>query len=214
VRNLVVVRRAKRRTQEERSAETRRKLIDAAIQLIHESGFARLTIADVAHRAKMTTGAMQHHFPSSQDLIRGVVETIYPVMRISIDEIATAELSLAERVDRLIDVFWKIYRQPEYLVFWDLTFGTRDQPEIREALRSFQKDIVAGMIAELVRVFADIGMEPKAAAKLWAFIGCQLRGLALLSMFEDTPALNADLLLLKEATRHLFVTLSGRAKRG
>src|SRR5437762_3470341 len=63
-----------RRTQEQRRTETRRKLVNGAIQLKHEVGFARLTLGEVASRARLTTSALQHHFISSHDLLRAVVE--------------------------------------------------------------------------------------------------------------------------------------------
>src|SRR5687768_5829268 len=96
----------RRRTQVERSTETRRKLIEAAIQLVHESGFARLTINDVARRAGLTSGAVQHHFSSSRELLRAVAEGVYPVFQLSIEEVAARGLSLEQRVHRLVDIYW------------------------------------------------------------------------------------------------------------
>lgn len=78
-----------------------------------------------------------------------------------------------------------MYRLPEYLVFWDLIFGTRDHAELRNVLFAMQKDTVAKAVADLVRLFADIRLRKTAAFNLWTFITSQLRGLALLSIFED-----------------------------
>src|SRR5579859_6551953 len=99
----------RRRSQQQRSSETQRKLIEAAIQLLHESGFSRLTISDVAHRAGLTSGAIQHHFSSRRALIRGVVEALYPVLYTVVDHVAAAGRSIPDRVDRLVDVYWSIY---------------------------------------------------------------------------------------------------------
>jgi AcrR family transcriptional regulator len=194
----------RRRTQKERSSETQRKLIEAAIQLLHESGFGRLTIADVAHRAKLTSGAVQHHFSSRRALIRGVVDALYPVLHIGVDHLIVAGRSVAQRVDSLIDIYWSMYGKSEYLVFWELVFGTRELPEFRNYLRALQREIVVGAVADLVRLFADIGMQPLQAKRLFVFLTCQLRGLALVALFEDTQVLDADLVLLKEAARPLI----------
>jgi len=194
----------RRRSQQQRSSETQRKLIEAAIQLLHESGFSRLTISDVAHRAGLTSGAIQHHFSSRRALIRGVVEALYPVLYTVVDHVAAAGRSIPDRVDRLVDVYWSIYGKSEYLVFWELVFGTRELPEFRDYLRSLQKELVAGAVADIVRLFSDIGMQQRRAKELFVFVTCQLRGLAFVSLFEDAPVLDADLVLLKEAARHLI----------
>src|SRR3954451_16463316 len=85
------------RTQEERSTETRRKLIEAAIGVSQESGYANLTITKVAQHAGLSNGAMQHHFTSRDDLVLGVLDALYPILDIPFDEIAARKLSIRER---------------------------------------------------------------------------------------------------------------------
>lgn len=194
-----------RRTQVERSAETRQKLIDAAIQIVHESGFSRLTVSDVARRAGLTSGAVQHHFASSRDLIRAVSEAVFPVFQLPIEDVGPGKLSLEQRVHRLVDIYWSLYRLPEYLVFWELLFGTRNDREVRDVLISMQKEMVAAAVADLVRLFSDVRLRRPAAFNLWTFITSQLRGLALLSIFEDQNVLDGDVRFLKDATYHLFL---------
>ena len=59
----------KRRTQEERSATTQELLTQATIDAMYETGFARLTTADIAKRAGVSRGALMHHYASKEDLI-------------------------------------------------------------------------------------------------------------------------------------------------
>jgi AcrR family transcriptional regulator len=198
----------RRRTQVERSTETRRKLIEAAIQLVHEAGFGRLTINDVARRAGLTSGAVQHHFESSRALLRAVAEAVYPVFQLSIDEVANTKWSTKRRVDRFVDLFWGVYRTPEYLVFWEFLFGTRDNPDLREVLLAMQKDTVNEAVANLTKVFADLRLSQDGAFDLWTFVTSQLRGLALLSMFEEKTVLDADVRILKDAAHQLFLKLT------
>lgn len=193
------------RTQEQRRSETRRKLIDAAIRFLRESGFARFTIGEVASRAGLTSGAVQHHFRSSHDLLRGVVEALFPMLHIQIDDSAMMELTISKRVDRIVDVYWeKLYGRPDYLVIWDLAFGTRGHGALQELLKTLQRKFVAKAVSDLIKVFADINMHPESAFQIWTFIGSQLRGLALLSIFERQRVLKDDLILLKEATVQLL----------
>jgi len=198
-----------RRTQEQRRAETRRKLIDAAIRLLRESGFARFTIREVAARSGLTSGAVQHHFPSNHDLLRGVVEAVYPLLRIEVCNPEMLNLAIPARVGRIVDIYWqKLYARPDYLIFWELAFGTREQDHLQKLLKTMQKESVAKGVSDLTRTFADIGMRPKIAFQLWTFIGSQLRGLALLSMFEGQRVLKDDLNLLKKSVFQLILDQS------
>ena len=62
-----------RRTQEERSAATRAKLLDATIDCLIELGYAGTTTTLIAERAGVSRGAQLHHFPSKDALYRAVV---------------------------------------------------------------------------------------------------------------------------------------------
>src|SRR4051794_36806117 len=88
-----------RRTQEERSTETRRKLVEAAIRVSQESGYANLTISKVAQHAGLTNGAMQHHFSSRDELVLAVLDALYPFVEMPFDEIAAKKLPVRERVN-------------------------------------------------------------------------------------------------------------------
>jgi hypothetical protein len=59
-------------------------------------------------------------------------------------------------------------------------------------------------VSDLTKIFADVELSPKIAFRVWTYIGCQLRGLALLSLFEKQLVLTEDLSLLKEATVQLL----------
>jgi AcrR family transcriptional regulator len=203
-----------RRTQKERSSETQRKLIQAAIDLLHESGFSGLTIVDVARRAGLTSGAVQHHFPSRLALVRSVVEALYPMLNIRIDHVGSAGRSTVDRVNGLIDAYWSIYGEPKYLVFWELVFGTREVPEFWEYLLALQKEVVADAVADITRLFDDMAMQPSRAKQLFVFITSHLRGLSFLSLFEDKRAVATGIVLLKQLTCQLVESAQTRATGG
>jgi AcrR family transcriptional regulator len=54
--------------------ERRRSLVQAAYQLIAESGFERLRTRDVATRVGVNIATLHYYFPHKEDLIRSVVE--------------------------------------------------------------------------------------------------------------------------------------------
>ena len=58
-----------RKTQAERSAETRQLLIDATIDSLLAKGYVATSTTAIAERAGVTRGAQIHHFPKKLDLI-------------------------------------------------------------------------------------------------------------------------------------------------
>ena len=58
-----------RRTQAERSATTRARILKAAVNCLYRNGYGATTTVSVAASAKVSRGAMLHHFPSKADLM-------------------------------------------------------------------------------------------------------------------------------------------------
>jgi AcrR family transcriptional regulator len=61
-----------RRTQAERTEATTGALVDAARELFASDGYAETSLAAVAARAKVTKGAVYHHFEGKQQLFEAV----------------------------------------------------------------------------------------------------------------------------------------------
>src|SRR4051794_33259188 len=55
---------------------TRDALVDAALELFTERGYASVGTEEIVARAKVTRGALYHHFEDKRDLFRAVFERV------------------------------------------------------------------------------------------------------------------------------------------
>jgi len=58
-----------RRTQAERTAATRERILAAVVESIAELGIQRTTASEIARRAGVTWGAVQHHFGAKHGIL-------------------------------------------------------------------------------------------------------------------------------------------------
>ena len=63
-----------RRTQKERSQATTRQLVEAARELFAADGYRATLLDDIVERARVTKGALYHHFEGKAELFEAVYE--------------------------------------------------------------------------------------------------------------------------------------------
>jgi len=72
---------ARRQPKGDKRQRTRLALLDAARTVVREKGYERTTLADVAGRAGMTTGAIYGNFKNREDLFVALGETYWAPIR-------------------------------------------------------------------------------------------------------------------------------------
>jgi AcrR family transcriptional regulator len=183
-----------RRTQEERSAETRARLVDATLDLLVERGYALATTTDIARRAGVTRGALNHHFSSKDDL---VVHSVSHILREWIGEIRqvaelvrAGNLSLSEFVERM----WELFSGRLFLVTLEHVTAARHNPFLREQLVPVTREFHAALDDTWRNFFDGTGLHgPEVEAAFNATL-CLMRGMSLQTILRDDPAYYARLL--------------------
>jgi AcrR family transcriptional regulator len=61
---------------DERAEATRKRIVQAARELVTERGYAGVSTIEVQHRAGVSRGGLYHHFASRQELMAAVIEAI------------------------------------------------------------------------------------------------------------------------------------------
>ena len=155
---LPVAYRSTERT-EARRAETRRRIMTAARELIAEGGYVAAPVAAVADRAAVAVGTVYRHFPSKSDLFAEVfreasqheVDAMRTAMEVDARarDSATRHVSAAERVAIGIEAFAHRALRGRRLA-WALLAEPVDPAVEAERLhfRHSYRDLMAEVIAE------------------------------------------------------------------
>lgn len=123
-----------RRTQAERTAETRHALLDATLDALVEVGFKGTTTTEVARRAGVSVGALQGHFPTKVGLLTAAIEFSLN-RRIEEFEVLMSGLDpAADKLDEAFDLLWSMYSGPTFTASHELWVAARTDPELAPAV--------------------------------------------------------------------------------
>lgn len=169
-----------RRTNAERSAETRGAIIDAAIDILFTRGHSATTTIEVAARAKVSRGAMLHHFPTRVAMLMAVAEHIVAQQREQRRKRAEQLGTGLPRFYAGADINWEVQKQPGTIALLEIMMATRSDPELRKAFAPFikQMNTMRGQAAKLVA--GDLGVNDEATVSTMLYLHqATLRGLAI-----------------------------------
>src|ERR1700691_2142141 len=97
-----------RLTQDEKTAETRRRLLDAASVCLIDRGYANTTTSEIAERAGLSRGAQLYHFPKKEELLTSAVEHLFELKFGEIKEKVSRLTNENDRRAMAIDLMWEI----------------------------------------------------------------------------------------------------------
>jgi AcrR family transcriptional regulator len=119
-----------RRSQAERTTETRARLIDATIQCLIQLGYSATTTIAVCERAGVSHGSLLYHYGTRERLLGAALEEIYARLR---DPVTAAIADLPEgdeRVDALVELMWRAFGAPEFKAVIELWLAAANQPDV------------------------------------------------------------------------------------
>lgn len=152
--------RAERRKNTERSASTRRLILDATITCLNAWGYGGVTNIKVADAAGVSRGAMMHHFPTRQALIIATVEHAYHCLRdFRAEEMAKVPPGMP-RFRAILDQSLVTQRMPEGTALNEVRIGSRSDAEIREAVTPMMSAISEDYVRVVSRIAREAGLKP------------------------------------------------------
>lgn len=144
--------------QAEKSAMTRKAILDAAVTCFVEQGYSRTTTALIAEYAGVSRGAMMHHFPSRLAVIKAVVDHLHQ-MRLQeymelMKDIDTPDASLSRAaIRKSVEAAWKYVNLPSFVAYQELLAASRTDPELSSVLERVERDFENHFFETVKNVF-------------------------------------------------------------
>lgn len=125
-----------RRTQAERSAATRARVLDAAIECLQELGYARTSTTEIARRAGVSRGAQLHQFPTKVELVTSAVAHLFERRRAEFVAAFAKIPADSHRATAAIDLLWTMVQGTTFDAWLELVVASRTDDELRPAMAS------------------------------------------------------------------------------
>lgn len=181
-----------RRTQEQRRAETRAKLLDATVASLLKVGVAGTTTRRVSELAGVSMGAQTHHFPHRGDLLSGAAQWIADD-RVARLRALAAELpsTASDRLPALLDLLWADFSSDVFTVFVKLWVEAADDPDLYERMVEIEHQLARTITEAALEFMGEFADRPGWESRLLLALSA-LRGLALTERFEPRERSRRD----------------------
>jgi AcrR family transcriptional regulator len=133
------------RTQEQRSAATKLKLLDATVACLIDLGYRGTTMAAVADRAGLSRGAQLHHFGDRQQIIAAAVVHLADKQLEELQDKAGRLAADGDRPRKALQMLADTVNGPLYAVAVELWVTSRVDSELRTALLPAEPTVRQGL---------------------------------------------------------------------
>jgi AcrR family transcriptional regulator len=190
------------------SESTRKALVDSAIELFTRQGYAATSLDAVARRARVTKGALYHHFSGKQALFEAAFDVVEQTAVGRLSEVVAGEGSAWDRAIQGIEIYVKSCLDPSYQ-----RIVVHEGPVVmgwerwREAEEHFSYGVVRATIEALIESGEIVELPIEVTARI--LFGALAAGATIIAGAEDPKQAGADV------SRTIVTVLEGmRRNRG
>ena len=141
------------------SADTRERLIDAAIESIYQHGYAETTVAKISELADVSQGVMHHHFAGKEDLLAEAMMRLLDVMHTRVVEGCAAASSPRGKLWAVIEAVLGEEQSDKrtaavWLAFW---VHSEYHKPLRRTRDIYNRRLLSNVRGYLRLIFQEIG---------------------------------------------------------
>jgi AcrR family transcriptional regulator len=205
----------RRRTQEERRSTTRRNLLNAAAELIAAHGIAGVSVPQIASKAGVTTGAVQHHFGSREALLIAVVADFSEAMRTQTDERRLDQKASVEaRIAAICKQNWDMLNTNHFVATMEILIALRHDPNSFPQILTLMESIEAELDRTWISYFAEEGLSEATLGALRHLMQATHRGLVIRRLYRsDRGVWEVERRLLEKLLIQFLSSISSNTKK-
>ncbi|SDE69966.1 TetR/AcrR family transcriptional regulator [Terriglobus roseus] len=194
-------------TTQRKSEETRRRILDAALEVFSERGFEAATMREVAAKAGMAVGAAYYYFPSKDAIVLAFYEEAQQEMRTALEAALARSRSLDASLRTIIQTKFDYFGKNRPLVGalashvdpkHPLSPFSANTAHIREQDQQFFERAV-----EQAKLKLPKNVAPYLPRLLWMY----QMGLFLFWIYDESPEQSRTGVLLEKTLKMLVMTL-------
>jgi AcrR family transcriptional regulator len=178
---------ARRRTQAERSEETRTRIVKAAANLIRKRGYARFRTAEVAKEAGLSRGAQLHHFPTKDSLVVATLEYVFEQAQVLSRRRAAAVNKPRDLIEAIIEDAREFFFSEHFMVAIDIVLSTSTDQSVRKQILDISRKARRPVEAAWAEALAANGVAGALASDIVALTLSLVRGMALRTLWDNDP---------------------------
>ena len=127
-----------RRRRDEQRADSRIRILDAAVECLIEGGFGNATTPRIEARAEISHGGLLHHFPSRSALLVAASQHLAArrvvVTRQRAEQVAREHPEGPDRLRHMVELLWSTFDEPHWWAALELWTASRTNDEIAASL--------------------------------------------------------------------------------
>jgi AcrR family transcriptional regulator len=174
----------RRSLQDERSEETRARLLEATLESLVAVGYARTSTTEIAERAGVSRGAQVYHYPTKAALVVTAVDHLLQRRYQELQQLFAERLPRASGPGAAIDLLWRMFEGPTFAAWLEFVVASRTDPELRAAVVRQSEPFVNSVGEALRKYLPEAAWNP--VLRKPDFVFAVLDGLALArSLYAD-----------------------------
>ncbi|MCV7067431.1 TetR/AcrR family transcriptional regulator [Mycolicibacterium farcinogenes] len=172
-----------RRTQAERSAAMRTRLLDATVECLVTYGYAGTTTQRVAEVAGVTRGAQVHHFRSKEDLVVAAIEHLAEQRAQAAVRDLGRVAANPDAASMVLDYLWESHQGPVFVATLELWVAARTDEVLAAQIERVEPIVTGALVGALAQLVPDRVAQKELRDLAYTAMDA-LRGI-LLSSFAD-----------------------------
>ena len=121
--------------QAQKSASTRKIIVEAALQCLIKYGYAQTTTPRIAEEAGLSRGAMMHHFSNRNTVIQAAIEYLHSKRLRAFRRAVSTLPEDKPHLHDALEAYWRHVTHPLFVAFNELAVAARTDKDLEKILR-------------------------------------------------------------------------------